>query len=419
MTVTVTREKGLKIINLCNKLRSRDVCTIRQLAEVIGVLVASEPAVDFAPLYYKGMEHYKNIMLQCHKGDYEVTVSLPNKVKCDLLWWVDNILHVNRSLLREKPSVTLTSDSSDFAWGGVREEQSAGGPWAQHEKDWHINVKELFAVLLTLQTFCDKERGIHIRLLIDNTTSVAYINGQGGRKPTLHKVAKRIWLWAIQRQIWLSALHLPGIENVQADKASREEYKVEGEWKLEQRVFDQINDTFGPFEVDLMATRLNFQCKAYFSWMHDPGSIGTDAFMQEWGFNKIYVFPPFSIVGRVLQKLERDQADACVLLPLWPSQFWFGKALRLLTDYPRILPNNFKLLHLPQDPLREHVLESKLKLTLFPLSGKRCKNQAFRLKLPRLLDMPGEAPQKSNIGRISRDGCFFVVERRLLQCKFL
>ena len=67
-----------------------------------------------------------------------------------------------------------------------------------------------------------------------------------------------------------------------ADKASRAGYKIEGEWK---GVFAQINDTFGPFDLDLIvATRLNTQCTVNLSWYHDPGSVGTDAFMQDWCF---------------------------------------------------------------------------------------------------------------------------------------
>jgi len=126
MTVTLTHDKGMKIQGMCNKLRARDFCTIRELAEIIGTLVASEPAVDFAPLYYKGMEHYKNTMLQCNKGDYEATVSLPGKVKEDLAWWENNILKVKRNICRDKVTIVIASDSSDFARGGVREGKSAG-----------------------------------------------------------------------------------------------------------------------------------------------------------------------------------------------------------------------------------------------------------------------------------------------------
>ena len=33
---------------------------------------------------------------------------------------------------------------------------------------------------------------------------------------------------------------------------------------------EQISETFGPFEVDLFASRLNNQCEVYFAWQPDP-----------------------------------------------------------------------------------------------------------------------------------------------------
>ena len=71
----------------------------------------------------------------------------------DLTWWVHNVNFVNRHLTRGEPSVTLTSDSSDFAWGACFQGPSAGGPWNEREMSWHINVKELMAAFLALQSF--------------------------------------------------------------------------------------------------------------------------------------------------------------------------------------------------------------------------------------------------------------------------
>ena len=52
MTVTLTRDKADKIQKACQKLLHAQSITIRQLAEVIGSLVAAEPGADFAPLFY-------------------------------------------------------------------------------------------------------------------------------------------------------------------------------------------------------------------------------------------------------------------------------------------------------------------------------------------------------------------------------
>lgn len=419
MSVTLTRDKVQKIRNKCLSLLNKRTCTIRELAELIGTLVAVEPGVDAAPLFIKRLEHQKDFGLKLSRGNFEGTITLDQVVKDDIQWWVDNVHQVDRKLLRSDPSVEITSDSSDFAWGGVRNGVSAGGPWSATERSWHINVKELIAAHLTLKTFCDLERNVHIRLLLDNSTSVSYINGFGGRKPGLNDVARKIWLWARDRNIWLTAVHLPGVLNVKADAASRKEYGFEGEWKLSAHVFQELEHLYGMFDIDLFASRINTQCELFFAWKNDPNAIGIDALLQRWNYANMYAFPPFSIIGRIIQKIAKDRVEVKIVLPLWPGQFWFARVLRMTVDHPRLLPKGQSLLYLPQDPQRVHSLWDRTKLTLFVLSGDIYRVKAFQSRLPLLLNKHGNRLHETNIGVISKDGAYFAVGEKLLHCMHL
>lgn len=60
-----------------------------------------------------------------------------------------------------------------------------------------------------------------------------------------------IWERAIQRNIHLTAVHIPGIENVKADFLSRR--------FLDQKLFTSY------LQVDLFASRLNYQLPRYVS----------------------------------------------------------------------------------------------------------------------------------------------------------
>ena len=80
---------------------------------------------------------------------------------------------------------------------------------------------------------------IHVRILSDNTTTCAYINKFGGKKSDLNQIARELWLWCISNRIHLSAAHIPGHINDEADKLSRV-YKDDLEWPLEQSVFNRI-----------------------------------------------------------------------------------------------------------------------------------------------------------------------------------
>jgi len=136
------------------------------------------------------------------------------------------------------------------------------------------------AAFLALKSLCSKERAVHIRLHLDNTTSVLYVQKQGGKKQLLNGIARDLWLWAIERDLWISAEHIPGVENIEADRASRKQYATETEWQLDPTVFNSVSKVFGPWDIDLFASRLNHQLPSYIAWHPDPGAVAIDAFTQ-------------------------------------------------------------------------------------------------------------------------------------------
>ena len=166
----------------------------------------------------------------------------------------------------------------------------------------------------------------------------------------MNEIAKQIWLWAIDHNIWLPAEHLPVSLNVVADGASRKQYANEAEWQLDPQVFQAVEKQFGPFQIDLFATRINTHCKKYFAWKPDPHALAIDAFAQIWDHNIMYGFPPFSMIGRTLQKVEEDRARVVLILPMWSTQHWFGRLLRLLIAKPhRLLDHASCIYHSVQE----------------------------------------------------------------------
>ena len=87
----------------------------------------------------------------------------------------------------------------------------------------------------------------------DNTTAIAHINSMGGMKSReCDTLANEIWAWCIARDIWLSASHIPGSQNIEADTDSRV-FKRSTEWSLSTPVFEDINTKWGSFDIDLFA----------------------------------------------------------------------------------------------------------------------------------------------------------------------
>ena len=145
---------------------------------------------------------------------------------------------------------------------------------------------------------------------------------RGTRSQALSDLAIAIWEWCSQRRIYLSAIHIPGIVNKTPDGLPCQ--KLEStEWMLDSSVFRQIVAVYQQPQVDLFASHHDHQLPNYFSWIPDPQAMGTDAFSIPWKFNLCYLFPPFPLIQKCIQKIKGDQTDALLITPVWKSRPWY------------------------------------------------------------------------------------------------
>ena len=84
------------------------------------------------------------------------------------------------SIRTPAPDLHLYSDASSSGWGAHLLDQNVSGVWSAQEKLLHINLLEIKALFLALQTFQEDVAGHHVTAMCDNSTVVAYINKQGG-----------------------------------------------------------------------------------------------------------------------------------------------------------------------------------------------------------------------------------------------
>ena len=321
--------------------------SIQEVAHVVGLMVASFPAVKFAPLFYRALERDKTHALKVHKGNYTASMTLSQDALEGLKWWISNVETSLKPVQVGKPDIVIQSDASTSGWGAYCDGKRAGGPWSDTEVNTHINVLETTAAFLALQFFCSAYDNKHIRLEMDNTTTVSYVNNMGGNHSSeCNATARQMWLWCIQRNIWLSASHIPGVTNVEADRLSRQ-INDHTEWALNDEVFNRIcTQLFRP-QVDMFASRLNKKLPQYVSWQPDPQAFAVDAFSQNWATQSFYAFPPFRLLTKVLQKIQEDMAEGIVVVPFWPTQPWYPVAMQMLVDQPRMLSKMQKLYIIP------------------------------------------------------------------------
>ena len=75
-TIRLPPTKAAYFRRTCQTLLLKTEMTIRETAQVIGLIVSSLPAVQFGELYYRNLEKNKVLALQASKGNYEAALYL-------------------------------------------------------------------------------------------------------------------------------------------------------------------------------------------------------------------------------------------------------------------------------------------------------------------------------------------------------
>jgi hypothetical protein len=270
-------------------------------------------------------------------------MTLSELAKADLRWWLENLITASKPISHGFPDTVIFTDASDAGYGYSRPDAGSaaigGGRWNTEESDKHINQKEMLAVWFGLNALCSNDSGKHIKIMTDNQTTLSYIRDFGGSHSLeCNALARSIWIWARERNMWLSIAHVPGVCNVVADRASRQ-FAKETEWMLDKQAFSKIRQVFPDInlDIDLFASRQNSQLQTFVSWKPDPDAFAIDAFTMNWGTYSLYAFPPFSIINRVLQKMTQDRAEGILVVPDWPTQAWYPTVQRMLVRPPLVI----------------------------------------------------------------------------------
>lgn len=375
MTVTLPKNKKVRLIQLLKKNLKLPTCSIRDFAKFLGTVVSACPAIKYGFRHTKLFERHKYIALQRSKGNYDTPMSISSQLLVDLKWFLSQVpLALNHIRIR-RFDIELFTDASRIGWGAYCRGGSTNGFWSQDEQRYHINYLELLALFFGLQSFAADCCGCNILCRVDNTTALACVNRMGSvRFTNLNSITQEIWSWCEQKNVYLVASYINSKDNREADRASREVHK-ETEWSLSKASFQRIVSKFGQPSIDLFASRLNKKCSTFVSWKRDPEAIAVDAFTMEWNSLNFYAFPPFSMVLQVLQKIIEDEATGLVVVPLWTAQPWYPIFKSLLTDEPLVLPPNKYLLSFNRTA---HPLWETLSLVAGKLSGKPCPSVTFR-----------------------------------------
>jgi hypothetical protein len=168
---------------------------------------------------------------------------------------------------------------------------------------------------------------------------------------------------------------------------------------LKKDIFLKICKQFFNPDTDLFASRLNFQVLVFASWSFDPRASFTDTFTFSWSDMKPYIFLPFNLIGKVIDKILSDKVidkilsdkvidkilsdkviKAIIIVSFWPTQSWFPLLISALVSLPARIPRHTDLLKMPHTG-ELHPMKRRLNLVARVISGDICAVKDFRRTL--------------------------------------
>ena len=370
-TVFLTELKRSKTrMVITNALKAKNI-SVRQLARVIGLVISIFPASETGKLHYRDMEREKVYQLRT-LGGWNKKFVLGHRSRAQMMWWSRFLTTCpTRSLKQSSPTIEITTDASNFAWAGLLAGKPVNGSFSEKQMQLSINTKELLAIYYTVCTLHQELSHHHILCHCDNQTAISCMNRRGNQCLLKDKIVGKLYSKLHEISSTITVTHVAGIHN-SADYYSRHGYRKDHlEYTIPSYVKDYMLQHL-PFtlDIDLFASHLNNQFPLFCSYKPDPKALFINAFSISWRNWKPYIYCPFSLINRCLQKIENDKvADAVMLIPIWPASSFFGVLLRHLKSPPLPLPiRTGRELFLPWDKSQTMQIKG-LRLALVHLSA--------------------------------------------------
>ena len=280
-TIELLKKKKVAIKNFASKLLHARTVSIRNIAKMIGLCVATFPATCHGQLLYRVMERFKVKMLLLHNANWSKQVKISHNCRMEIHWWLRNVDSslFKKQLYKKEIDYELTTNSSKTGWGCCfNNTEHANGKHRLQHAGKSINTKELLAIFYALRCFSSKLAGRKVLILTDNTTALSCLKKQGPMHYLRDIVTKDICKILFRYKIEMVATFIPGKVNKAADFQSRHFRNLRVEWSLDNSTMELIHRTGRFFDIDLFASFLNNKHSRYVSWHRDLFSCFVDSF---------------------------------------------------------------------------------------------------------------------------------------------
>ncbi|KAI8840859.1 hypothetical protein BJ741DRAFT_37638 [Chytriomyces cf. hyalinus JEL632] len=153
-------------------------------------------------------------------------------------------------------------------------------------------------------------------------------------QPLINDILKEVWRLTHVINCNIVFHHFRSEENATADGITRED--CVNDYCLNQALFLELERVHGPFMADAMASSINAKCPRFFSRYQCQGLFGQNLLSMRPGRSeRLYVFPPFSMLTATVEFLLDSDAAFLIIFPQnWDS--WWLALLRRAKSTRRI-----------------------------------------------------------------------------------
>ena len=333
LTFNIPEDKLKSITEACLDLRKmKGWVSVRRVARVVGLLQSVRLAVGpLVSVLTRSLYHLVN-----EAKSWKSWVKLDEMARQELTWWTQNLRSVSsfpiegkRRRIRGQSHAEVAGDGSGvghFVYLVGEEERLASRPFSQKEMGESSTYRELcaFEDTWTSEKILNRFEGYSITHYTDSQAMCSIVE-KGSRNRKLQPIILRCILKLRQHNITVEAVWKSRDDGIIrfADIGSRDFHF--DDIAIDRDTFIEIQNRFGPFQVDGFASHFNRKAERFFSKQTSPGSAGVDFFLQDLkSEDNHWLFPMPKDLCEVVWKLQEDRAKGALLVPVWPASSFFN-----------------------------------------------------------------------------------------------
>lgn len=216
-------EKIEKVTLLLQSLGNKKKVTLRELQSVLGLL-------NFACSVVLPGRAFLRRLIDLTKGKSKPyhKIRLNKESRLDIQAWLQFVSSFNgKNLLLDQIWLSsehlhfYTDSAGSLGYGAIFDTKWFYGSWPKALACQDITVKEMFPIVLALETWKEDLKNKCLVLHSDNLAVVHVINKQSSKDKMLMCLVRRLVVTCLKENILVRAEHIPGNCNVLADLLSR------------------------------------------------------------------------------------------------------------------------------------------------------------------------------------------------------